>query len=232
MPLVKKLAPVLLAFSLIGGMTASVAAQDEPSATPAADTGVPEGLETWYVRSVSADLMTVLDPEVPEEERAGWLALTMNVLEFENEDAAGAFVGELAEQVDASDQEGVEVEQATLDLEFDHTATDVAFEEPGIGSFRVVEVIAQDGAYVYAVGGQSLGDTETTTLVESTIQAMYDAEAGDGEAAYDATGASSGGNWDVMPTTEEISESEEALVTGEDVIVFPVDDGISATPAA
>ncbi|HYH12315.1 MAG TPA: hypothetical protein VD789_08185 [Thermomicrobiales bacterium] len=57
---------------------------------------------------------------------------------------------------------------------------------------------------------------------------MQEAEAGDGEETFDANGASEGGLWDKIPTSESSSVDSEGLKELSDSIYFPEVEG---TPA-
>lgn len=227
MRLLRKLAPVLLAFALLAGMTTSIAAQEEPSATPEA--GPPEGLEKWYSRSATTGEFSVVDLASPEAVPSGWFFLLANVLEFDSEQNAAAGFDELVEQVEAEEDaaEGIEFVDVDLGLDLDYVARQAEQEEEGLTSV-VIQALAHDGEYVYVLIGATFGD-DPAPLTEYVMQHMEAAEVGDGTETFDADGTSEGGLWSKFPTPVEITAEEPSLTIFEDSISFPLPEG---TPPA
>ncbi|HEV2127589.1 MAG TPA: hypothetical protein VGR22_03110 [Thermomicrobiales bacterium] len=228
MRLFRVMAPVLLAFSMVAGMTTATAAQDVPEATP--ETALPEGLEKWYARTFSADLFAMFGPEAsPAADPEGWFLLSTNVLKFETEEQAAAAAEELLAQFEEElAAEDLQLEDVELDLELDYTAQRAEEEDQGLTTV-VLEAVAQDGQYVYAVVGVTLG-VDPAPLIERAIQAMQEGDVS-GEEDFDIVGMSEGGLWAKLPTVEEITAEAPALVTVEDTIFFPAPE-LQATPAA
>ncbi|MDQ4045158.1 MAG: hypothetical protein M3173_06900 [Chloroflexota bacterium] len=228
MRLFKVMAPVLLAFAMVAGATAATVAQDGPEATPEAE--IPEGLEKWYARTFSADLFAIFGPQAtPAADPEGWFLLSTNVLKFETEEQAEAAAEQLLAQFEEQlAAEDIQLEDVELDLDLDYTAQRAEDEEQGVTTV-VLEAVAQDGQYVYAVVGVTLG-VEPAPLVERAVQAMQEGEV-TGEEDFDVAGLSEGGLWAKLPTAEEIMAEEPALVTVEDTIFFPAPE-LQATPAA
>lgn len=227
MRLLRTIAPVLLAFALLAGMTASIAAQDEPAATPEA--GLPEGLEKWYSRSATTGDLSPLAPASPEAVPSGWFILLANVLEFDSEENAAAGFDDLVEQVDAEDAAAEEIEFADvdLDLDVDYMARLAEQEDAGLTSV-VIQAFAQDGEYVYVLIGATFG-ADPVPLTEYVMQHMEAAEVGDDTETLNAEGTSEGGLWSKFPMAEEITAEEPSLTIFEDAIAYPV---LATTPPA
>lgn len=228
MRLFRMVAPVLLALSMALGLATAAAAQDQPEATPE---GVPEGLEQWYTRTFSADIFGMIDPASPEAMPSGWFLLNTNVLKFESEEAASAGVEQLLSELEADVQESgdIEMQDVELDLDLEYTAKKASQEEDGVTSV-VIEAVAQDGEYVYAVIGITLGP-DPDALTEYAMQAMQDAEASDETETFNADGTSEGGLWALFPSSEDIQSQESTLTLVEDAIYYP-ESSLESTPAA
>lgn len=229
MHLPKVWSTVVVAFMLLTGMTSAVAAQDDAATMEAFDG--PAGLETWYARSFGADFSVLVDSATPDVLPTGWFLLSTNVLQFESEEDAANGVVELTEQFEAEmgATDGAELQPVELDLELEHVAME-AQQQEGAYTTRLVEVVAQDGDLVYAVIGITLGD-DPAPLAAWTVQAMQDAEVGDGEEVFRDDGSSEGGLWSKLPSAEAMAGEEPSLTLGGDGQFYPVPE-MEATPAA
>lgn len=207
----------LLALALTAGVAISGTAQVEPG-TSELDI---EGLEKAYGRTFNGDMMAMM--EAPEEDLSGWFMLTVMVLEFDNEDNAGAGYEQLTGDASSSAaEEDVSLEEVELDLDVDYTAYQAVEEMDGI-STNVLLVTAHDGDYVYAVSGITFGDDPVGT-VESVFGDVQGADAGDDEEMFHDDGTSMGGLWEKFPTLESVQEQVPALTSASDTIYVPTTD--------
>jgi hypothetical protein len=214
--------PALLALALLTGAMTGAAAQEEPTVS---DLDI-AGLEKMYGRAFAADMTTMMDPASPAAMPSGWWLLTTLVLEFDSEDNASAGVDTMRQQSAA----GGEVPMEDVDLNLDdlnYTAQRAVDTQEGVTTTMLM-VTAQDGRYVYAVVGLTLGG-DPAPLVETVVLAMRDAEVGEGEEMFTEDGTSTGGLWAKLPTVEEITSQAAALTVASDTVYYPAAD---ATPAA
>lgn len=229
MRVLKLIMPALLALLALGMATTPIAAQD----TGATDEGVDfediDGLQRAYSRAYTVDFMSMLDLATPGAEPTGWLGLTTLVMEFDSEEDAEAGLAKLNEEVTASDitGDGAEMQDVQLDIDLEHTASQAVVEEDGFVTNLMV-VTAQDGTFVYAVVGVTLGD-EPGDVVASMLTMMGEAESDGGEGTFSADGTSEGGAWAKLPTLEQVQELVPELVEVTDEVTFPTS---AATPAA
>lgn len=225
MRMFKTIVPAMLALLLLVTATPSIAAQGAPP-MPEVDF---EGLEKMYGRTYSADPMAMIDTENPEAKPSGWFMLITMVLEFDSEDSAAAGLEAMQEQAGATGMasEDLQLEDVELDLDFDHTAQRAEQQQEGVTTTLML-VTAQDAEYVYAVSAITFGE-DPTPVVEPTMTAMREAEAGDGEEMFNADGTSEGGLWAKLPGAEDVTGQVDALTEVTDTIYFPAQQG---TPAA
>ncbi len=227
MRLFKTLVPGLLALLMLSLAAAPIAAQDATEA--ASEFEDLEGLQRAHIRAYTPDLMALFAMSTPEAAPTGWFSLTSMAMEFDSEDNAKAAVDELMGMITATDldEEGLELQEATLDVDYDHRALQASQEQDGM-TVNVVFALTQDANYVYAVVGLTMGD-DPAPAAAGALTLMRDADAEGGEGTFSEDGTSEGGLWDKLPTLEQMQELAPDFIDVADEIVFPAPEG---TPAA
>ncbi len=212
----------LVAVLMLAGMTGAVAAQEAPS--PDEIVSGLDGFEKMYGRTAAVDL------SAPAAEPSGWFGLAAYVLEFNSEEHAAAGATAMMEngavQQMATMQDGAVIEEVELGIDIDHTAAKLTAESDG-GTSTVLQVVAQDGEYVYGVFGIATG-VDPAPAVASLVTTMQENEVSDDAEMFHEDGSSMGGLWAKLPSVEEIQAIAADLTNIEDQMV--ASDG--ATPAA
>lgn len=222
MRLIRILGPALMALLMLGMATAPIAAQE---ADPAEGTDFQdlEGIQKAYIRSFSIDFMAMMESGTPDATPSGWFVLTAMVLEFDGEDNARAGTDLLLEELENTDMgdTGATLEDAELDVDFDHTAKQAVTDEDGMTSTMLLAT-AQDGNYLYVVVGVTFGDDPVATA-SSVLTSMKETDAGDDEEMFHEDGTSMGGLWAKLPSIEQVQEEAPALTQATDDVAYPVE---------
>lgn len=199
----------LVAVAALGaGWVTAAAAQDGEEDVDFADL---EGIEQVIGRSYTIDFVALMaSPEASDGEISyptGIVTAYAIVAKFDGDDNADAgwetlrtsFDDQAAEATGAEESEITELEADDLgDNAIGYTTTD---EESGSTLYTTV-LIAREGEYVY-VSVVSTGGDDPTESAMTLIEAMMEADAGDGDGEAGDDGIYRGGLWDKFPGEDD-----------------------------
>lgn len=189
------------------------AAQDDP-ATDTFDFNELDGFQRGTGRTYMGDLTALFgnldayatpgaEIATPDLNSLGLFMLGGFVAQFDSSDNAVAALDKLAAQVTqpTGDAEELVFTETEIDPIGDTTkAYSGQYSEDGIdGSASVI--LAQKGEYVYAVVAISFG-SDPTAAATSFVTDMTGKTPGDGEGTFSEDGTSTGGLWDVFPSSD------------------------------
>lgn len=155
---------------------------------------------------VIAERQYAMDPDAPITTEGGGIFLaTARVYQFDTEEHANPVYGELVKaegltaQLPANDT-SVKLHSAEIAGVGDRaTVLNLVTTDTSLGKFRMV--IAQDEAVLVTVTIIA-GSDDAVQAAEEIARVMIEREPGTSASTFNAHGASSGGVWDVFPTTD------------------------------
>jgi hypothetical protein len=230
MRILKTMIPALLALALLAG-SASVTAAQESGPLQMEDIA---GLETVYARSFSDDVPATAEPgATPTAMPGGWYVLAMLVMEFDTEDNAAAGLDLVMTEFTRSAFGGddAQMDNAELDLSFDHVARRAVIESGGLtnSTADVLMAAARDETTVLLVVGMTFGE-DPEPVVTSTLTTMVETDSSDAPETFAADGTSEGGLWARFPSAERVQSELPALKHADDEMLFPTRVPAISTP--
>jgi hypothetical protein len=217
----------LFAVAVMGpGSIGAAAAQDGENDI---DFSQLEGIEQVVGRSYSIDFAALMaSPEAAEGDityPAGLVYGYAVVARFDDDDNAEAgweTMRSLFDEQAAAEMgdEATEVTELEVDDLGDNAAGYSATEDDGGTALYSTILIVRDGDYVY-VSVVSTGGDDPTDAATNLVEAMIDADAGDGDGEANDEGIYSGGLWDKFPGEDD--DFAEGL-TIYDAPIYPASD--------
>ena len=215
--------------SMAGTRIHSAMAQDDgtDSGSTFEDLTQLEGLENGVSRAYTIDFETIMAEMTPEAADdfafpEGILSLSVIVLEFDDADNAEAAYDLALEEIPASSDEDVTLEETEIDgLPDDAVAYTAVAEDESLGTTVTTAVVDQQDEYLLISFAISIGEDDASNeqLVDISNY-LADEDAGDADdAEFNADGTSEGGLWDKIPAADD--ELVEGLIAS-DSVVFPV----------
>lgn len=210
----------LLTTLVLALVLAPASAQEASPIAPIEETG---GLESTVSRSWSIDYANA-SPEASAELPELQMVIAM-VMRYETPEQAAAaldlYMSDMADQME-TDQYLKEFELVELDDIGDRATTVSTTVVESEGSWYSRVSSAQEGQYLYTlmvIGGNADRVASADTLLAEMVN---DVDPGEGEGTFAADGTSTGGPWDVLPTSDHPALA--GLISYGDAVLFPEPD--------